>query len=169
MKEKIIELVSLLSLPPEGMTFLLSALPITELRASIPFAHGVLNLSLPIAFFWAFLGSLVPGLFILLVGEKFISWGSTKSRWFEKKVMKKLEKTRYAFGHKYEKHGALGLVIFVGVPLPFTGVWTGSLAALVFGIPFKKAFPLIVVGNAFAGIAVTLATVGIFTAVNGGV
>lgn len=168
MKEKIIEAVASLALPPEWMTLLLSALPITELRASIPFAHGVLGLSLPITFFWAYLGSLIPGVLILLLGEKIIEWGTQRSKWFAKRVMKKLNKTRKAFAHKYERHGELGLVVFVGIPLPFTGVWTGSLAALIFGIPFKKAFPLIATGNAFAGIIITLATAGIFSVANGG-
>lgn len=166
MKEKIIEIVASLALPPEAITLILSALPITELRASIPFAHGVLGLSLPISFFWAFLGSLVPGFFILLIGEKCIEWGNKKSKWFSKVIVKKLEKTQKAFSKKYEKYGELGLVLFVAIPLPFTGVWTGSLAALIFGIPFRKAFPLIVIGNAFAGILITLATAGIFSYTN---
>lgn len=166
MKERIIEAVASLGLPPEGVTFVLSALPITELRASIPFAHGVLDMPLPIAFFWAFLGSLVPGLVILLVGEKLIEWGNRKSRWFRKAIGRKLEKTQKAFEKKYEKYGEVGLVAFVGVPLPLTGVWTGSLAALIFGIPFRRAFPLIAVGNAFAGIIVTLASAGIFNFAN---
>lgn len=167
MKERIIELISSLALPPEIMTLVLSSMPITELRAGIPFAHGVLSLPLSIAFFWAFIGSLLPSLLILLAGERLIVWGNRRSRWFSRAVGKKLAKTRRAFSKKYERYGELGLVVFVGIPLPFTGVWTGSLAALVFGIPFRRAFPLIAVGNAFAGIVVTLATAGIFTIANG--
>jgi len=162
MKERIIDFVASLALPPEAMTFVLSALPITEVRASIPFAYGVLHLPLPIVFFWAYLGSLVPAVVILLAGERLIAWADRRSRWFSKAIGRKLERTQKAFAKKYERYGELGLVLFVGVPLPLTGVWTGSLAALVFGIPFRRAFPLIAVGNAVAGIIVTLATAGIF-------
>ena len=56
-----------------------------------------------------------------------------------------------------EKYGALGLVLFVAIPLPVTGAWTGSAAAFLFGIPFRKAFPLIVAGVAIAGAIVTVA------------
>ena len=167
MKERIIDFVASLGLPPEVATLLLSALPITELRASIPFAHGVLGLSLPIAFFWAFLGSLLPGIAILLAGERLIAFGNRKSRRFKKVIGRKLEKTQKAFSKKYEKYGEPGLAVFVGIPLPLTGVWTGSLAALIFGIPFRRAFPLIAVGNAFAGIIVTLATAGILSFADG--
>jgi len=157
MGEKIIELVSGLAFPPEILTFILSALPITELRASIPAAHGLFGLTLLEAFFWAYFGSILPALFILLAGE-----------WFTglKFLRKKIRRTRKKFYAKYEKHGNLALVIFVAIPLPFTGVWTGSLAAVLFGIPFRKAFPLIAVGNAIAGMLVTLATAGIFNAAN---
>lgn len=154
MGEKIIELVSGLAFPPEILTFILSALPITELRASIPVAHKLFGLSLYEAFFWGYLGSLVPALFILFAGEWFMSL---------KILSRKVEKTRKKFYKKYEKHGSLALVLFVGVPLPLTGVWTGSLAAVIFGIPFRKAFPLIAVGNAIAGMLITLATAGIFS------
>lgn len=157
MGEKIIALVSGLALPPEILTFILSALPVTELRASIPVAQSLFGLSAYEAFFWAYLGSLVPALFILFAGEWFTNL---------KILSRKVEKTRRKFYKKYEKYGSLALVIFVGVPLPLTGVWTGSLAAVLFGIPFRKAFPLIAVGNAIAGMVVTLATVGIINIAN---
>jgi len=163
MKERLIEIVTSLALPPEAMTCLLSALPVTELRASIPIAHGVLGLSLPSAFFWSFLGSLVPGAVILLAGEKLIAWGNRKSAWFSRIVGRQLTRTHKAFSKKHERYGEVGLVVFVGIPLPFTGVWTGALAALIFGIPFRRSFPLIAVGNAIAGTIVALATAGIFT------
>ena len=56
------------------------------------------------------------------------------------------------------KYGYLGLILFVAIPLPFTGAWTGALVAFLFKIPFKKAFPLIATGVAIAGALVTLIT-----------
>ena len=55
------------------------------------------------------------------------------------------------------------LVLFVAIPLPMTGVWTASLVAYVFGIPFRKAIPLIFVGVVIAGVIVVLTTMGIIT------
>jgi uncharacterized membrane protein len=59
-----------------------------------------------------------------------------------------------------EKYGAIGLVLFVAIPLPVTGAWTGSAAAFLFGIPFRKAFPIILLGVMIAGGLVTAAVLG---------
>lgn len=162
MKDRVIAAVASLGLPPEAFTFLLSALPITELRASIPVAHALFGLPFHAAFFWAFLGSLVPGLLILYFGERLLALAEKEKFLFSGALWRKFEKTRRRFEKDYRRHGELGLVAFVSVPLPFTGVWTGSLAAVLFGIPLRRAFPLIAVGNAFAGMAVTLGSAGLF-------
>ncbi len=60
-----------------------------------------------------------------------------------------------------EKYGAFGLAIFVGIPLPGTGIWTGALMAFVFGIGFRQALPALVAGMLFAGVMVTLASMGV--------
>ena len=65
------------------------------------------------------------------------------------------ERTRRKHSKKFEKWGALALITFVAIPLPITGGWSGALAAFVFGIPFKKALPLIFSGVIIAGVIVT--------------
>ena len=65
-----------------------------------------------------------------------------------------------------EKWGPLALIIFVAIPLPFTGAWTGSLVAFVFDLPFKKSIALIFIGVLIAGVLVTLASLGVFTFLN---
>ena len=72
------------------------------------------------------------------------------------------ERTRKKFYNKHEKYGDLALVLFVGVPLPTTGVWTGAVAAWLFGVKPKKAFALISLGVSISATIVTLITLGIF-------
>jgi len=81
-----------------------------------------------------------------------------KSKIFGKMFSKKLKQAEKAFSGKYSKYGALGLIIFVGIPLPLTGSWTGSLAAFIFNIPFRKSWPLILAGVCMAATLVTLIT-----------
>ena len=71
-------------------------------------------------------------------------------------------RTRKRFSVKAEKYGKfIALVLFVAIPLPITGAWTGSAAAFLFGIPFSRSFPAVIIGVLIAGIVVTLTTVGI--------
>ena len=65
------------------------------------------------------------------------------------------------FAGDYAKYGLIGLMIFIGVPIPGTGAWTGALAAFVLGIPFKKAWPYVLGGIMISGILTLLLTVGI--------
>ena len=144
----------------ELMTFLGSMIPIGELRSSIPLALRA-GLSPFEAFFWSVLGNIVVGLVLLLVLNPL-------SRFLERHfyVLNRLfnwlfERTRKKHSRKIENWGALALIGFVGIPLPMTGVWTGSLAAFVFGISFRKAFPAIICGALIAGIIVTLVSLGL--------
>jgi len=138
---------------PEGMVFLTAMLPVSELRGAIPLGFA-LNLPLEKTVFLSFLGNLFPIPFILiflkpvakylrkfLLGKKFFDWLFTKT---EKKA-KIVE--RYEF---------LGLVIFVGIPLPMTGAWTGAIAASLLGMRFTKAILAITLGIIIAEIIVTL-------------
>lgn len=144
----------------ELMTFLGSMIPIGELRSSIPLALRA-GLSPFEAFFWSVLGNIVVGFVLLLVLDPL-------SRFLEGHfyVLNRLfnwlfERTRKKHSRKIENWGSLALIGFVGIPLPMTGVWTGALAAFVFGIPFKKAFPAIICGALIAGIIVTLVSLGV--------
>lgn len=157
-------LVELLSVfPPELATVIISILPIVELRGAIPVALTVYNLDPIVAYVLSVLGNMIPAILILsLLGpmsgylmERF-SWAKRFFEWL-------FERTRKKFAGNYEKWGYLALILFVAIPLPVTGVWTGSVAAFLFGIPKKIAFGLIFLGAAVAGIIVSLATLGLIT------
>ena len=81
-----------------------------------------------------------------------------KYQLFGKFLTNELENAERKFSGKYEKYGSIALIIFVGIPLPFTGSWTASLASFVFNIPLKKSFPLILLGVCMAATIVMLIT-----------
>ena len=142
---------------------LIAMLPIAELRGAIPIALGVYDLSVPTSYFLSVVGNLIPVVFVLLWLEPVSVFLRKKSKAFEKFFNWLFERTRKKFTKKYEKWGYFALILFVAIPLPVTGAWTGSIAAFLFGIPFKKAFPLIIVGVLIAGIVVTLASLGVLS------
>lgn len=148
------------NLPPELLIASLSALPFTELRGSIPLALGFYNLSAISSFSFAVLGNLIPAVFILL-GLGFLS------KYLRQRYIIMDRFFNWLFGmtarnheKKFKKWKELALLTLVAVPLPLTGAWMGSLCAFVFGIPFKKAFPLISLGVIISGVIVTALTLG---------
>lgn len=147
--------------PPQLATFFLSMLPVTELRGSLPLAYFQFNLPIAQAYFFSVLGNLTPAVFFLLLASPFHRWVSEKSGFLAKKWIKQLARAQKKFEGDYQKWGLIALAIFVAIPLPMTGAWTGSMAAFVFGIPFKKSFPMIALGVIISGFIVSLLTLGI--------
>jgi len=145
----------------ELVTLIISALPISELRGAIPIAIGVYKMSAISAFFWAVLGNIIPVIFILWLLEQISNFLSHRSYFFNRFFIWLFERTRQKHSKKFERWRDLALVILVAIPLPFTGAWTGSLAAFVFGVPIKRALPLIVLGILIAGVIVVCLTRGI--------
>ena len=141
--------------------FLIAMSPIFELRGSIPVALGVYNLPIWSAYLISIIGNLVPVVFILLLLESVSGYLSKHFYFFNRFFAWLFERTREKHANKFERWQDFALVIFVAIPLPLTGAWTGSLCAFVFGIPFKKAFPLIAAGVIIAGLITTLASLGI--------
>jgi len=139
----------------------ISALPITELRGAIPLALTIYKIPIFLAYFFAVLGNILPVIFLLLYLKPFSDF---LCRWYFLNIFFKwLFKRTYQHKEKFEKYGALFLLVFVAVPLPGTGGWTGSIAAFVFGIRFWYAFSAIVGGIIIAGIIVTLTSLGIIS------
>jgi uncharacterized membrane protein len=138
----------------ELITFIISTLPVFELRGGIP--YGLLNgLSISSAYVLGILGNLLPVVCILLaftaltyLCEKYVPWCAKWLHWLRDRSHKKLV-------DKYESQGLLALVIFVAIPLPMTGAWTGSIAAAVLDINKKKAFAAITLGVCISGVIVT--------------
>lgn len=139
-------------------TFLLALTPIGELRAAIPVALTVFGMNWLLAYIVAVIGNLVPVVFLLLFLEPVAAWFSKKFKICNKFFDWLFKRTRKKSETKMTKYGYLGLILFVAIPLPVTGAWTGSLVAFLFKIPFKKAFPLIAAGVAIAGVIVTIIT-----------
>lgn len=158
MAQEIISFFS--SFPPELATFLIGMTPVGEIRLAMPIA--VLAYKLPIweAFFWAVLGNMVPVTIILAFAKHFHVWIHKRAGWFATTWVKTLDRAQHKFAGDYQKYGLIGLAIFVGIPLPMTGAWTGALAAFIFALPFGKSWLSILVGVIISGLATLLITLG---------
>ncbi|MDO5555491.1 MAG: small multi-drug export protein [Clostridia bacterium] len=140
------------------VTFFVSMTPIIELRGAIPIAVGM-NLSYLEAFLISFLGNIIPIYFIVkYIGPIFDFLGRFKIfkkiiDWASNRASKKIEES-----DKLQNYTALGLFIFVAIPLPGTGAWVGSLIANFLHLPIKKAFWPIAAGVFAAGVIILIAT-----------
>jgi len=141
--------------------FLTALTPIGELRASIPLGLTVFHQPIWIVFVVSIIGNMIPPMLILWLFPKISQWLMAKSRLMNRFLTWLFERTRKKTKDKIERYGDLALIIFVAIPLPNTGAWTGALAAWLFGIPFKKAVPNIFYGVLIAGVVVTLITTGL--------
>ncbi len=140
------------------MTFLISMVPVVELRGAIPIA--VAN-GLP--FWWAIpvsiVGNLVPVPFIIIFIKKIFAWLRTKSQWLNSLVTR-LENRAIGKIDTVKKYAFWGLFLFVAIPLPGTGAWTGALIAAMMDMKVKEAFPSILLGVLTAGAIVAFVTYG---------
>jgi uncharacterized membrane protein len=141
--------------------FLTAMTPIGELRASIPLGLTILHQPWFLVFVISVIGNMIPPVFILWLFPKVSSWLMSHSKLMNRFFNWLFERTRKKAHDKIEKYGDLALIIFVAIPLPNTGAWTGTLAAWLFGIPIKRALPNILYGVIIAGIIVTLITTGL--------
>lgn len=137
--------------------------PIIELRGAVPFgvAMGV-NPFLALAV--SIVGNMIPVPFIFLFARKFLEWGKDVKLLskFCKWVLKKGEKGGKKLTAKTGQSVFFALVLFVGIPLPGTGAWTGTLAASLLDLDFKKSTIAVVCGVALAGaIMLTLSLLGV--------
>ena len=132
----------------------LAILPISELRGAIPYAVLRGMDIIPAALLATAVNALVPliaFLFLSTFHRLFYKW-----RWYKNFFDRFVEKTRVKVHAKIEKYGYMGLLLFVAIPLPMTGAWTGALGAWVLGMDRKKASLAVVGGVIVAGIIVTL-------------
>lgn len=143
------------------MVFIVSMLPVVELRGAIPIGMA-LGLSPVYSAFISFLGGMVPVPFILF-GIRPIFAYLRQTKLFKRLVDKLSTRSLENHGPKVQKYGALALLLFVAIPLPGTGVWSASLIAALLDLRFKVAFPAILIGNFLAGIIVMLLSSGVVT------
>lgn len=158
LKDFFIEWVS--NFPPEWAVFFLSMLPITELRAAVPIGIEVFGMSPLRTWFIAVAGNMAPTTLLLLFFPWLHDW-VIKQKFLGRVLRKKMKDAEKYFSGNHKKYGALALILFVGIPLPFTGAWTGSLVAFIFNIKFRQALPLIFIGVCVAATIVTMLTIGV--------
>ncbi len=146
--------------------FLIAMVPLIEIRGAIPYAVGF-GLPLVPSILVAILGNMLPVPFIFLFARKVLEWGK------DRKVIGKfftwcLEKGEKG-GRKLEAKAGRGLYwalfLFVGIPLPGTGAWTGTLAASILNMDFKKSTLAVMAGVLLAGAIMLLASLGVFGAI----
>lgn len=147
------------NLPPQFATFVVAMLPIAELRGAIPLAIFKLSLSPLEAFFWSVLGNSLAGVLVVLFLEP-VSRFLRRIEIFDRFFDWLFERTRRSHSKSFDKYQDIALLIFVAIPLPMTGAWSGATAAFVFGIKKTSAIPLITLGVVGAGIIVTLVSSG---------
>ncbi len=141
----------------------ISMVPLIELRGALPVAIG-LGIDLPVAFAICIIGNMIPVPFIFLFARKVLEWGKDKKiigRFFTF-CLEKGEKG----GRKLEEKAGRGLywalLLFVGIPLPGTGAWTGTLAASILDMDFKKSVVAVLLGVLLASIIVGIVSYGAF-------
>ena len=158
-KDLILAIYSYLSLNIrswEVITISLSALPIIEARYTIPIAYVLMKQSLLKVFLLSVLGNMIP-VAPLLIFFKPVSDRLRRFRLWRSFFDNLFERTRKK-AHLVQKYEALGLMLFVSIPLPITGAWTGCVAASIFKIKFRYAFLAI-----FAGVILAASFVSVLT------
>lgn len=148
--------------------FIISMIPIVELRGAIPYSQAV-GLPLIPSYIISIIGNMLPVPFIFLFARKVLEWGA------DKKVIGKffswcLKKGEHG-GEKLQAKAGKGiyfaLLLFVGIPLPGTGAWTGTLAASILDLDFKKSSVAVMGGVLLAGVIMMLLSLGIFGGILG--
>lgn len=137
----------------ELIVVIMSALPVIELRGALPVAINLLDMTWYQAFFLAVIGNLLPVPLLLLFWES-LAKAISKVDMGKRLVNWVFERTRQ-HGTVIKKYERIGLMLFVAIPLPATGAWTGSVAAFLFGLKFNHAFFSILFGVIIAGAIVT--------------
>lgn len=138
--------------------FFISMVPLIELRGAIPYAVGFIEAGTELNIVWcyviAILGNMLPVPFIYFFARKVLVWGSDKKviGKFFSFCLKKGEKGGEKLKAKAKNGLFIALLLFVGIPLPGTGAWTGTLAASILDMDFKKSVIAVMLGVILAGI-----------------
>ena len=147
-------------IPPQLVVFVISLCPILELRGGM-IAARILELPFLQAFLICYIANLLPIPFILLFIRKIFRW--MKKFKHAGNLAKKMEERSVKKQEKVLKYKAWGLLLFVAIPLPGTGGWTGALIAAMLDLRLKKSLPIIALGVFIAGLIMSLITYGIFS------
>lgn len=141
--------------------FLVSAVPVVEQRGAIPLGIMAYGMDPYIVFFVSLIGSLIPFPFIYFFTKPVFAFIKNKTRlskWVDRIEIRTLSKSE-----QIVKYKTLGLLLFVGIPLPGTGIWTGTLASVLLNLRFRYAFVSILGGAIMSAILITMGTTGIIS------
>ena len=145
--------------PEELVAFVISLMPVLECRGGM-IASRLMEIPFVKAFLICYLGNMLPIPFIILFIRRIFSFLRRFS--FFEKIIVKLEAKTAKNKDKVLKYKSWGLLIFVAIPFPGTGGWTGALMAALLDIRFKRALPIIALGVLIAGFIMSGLTYGIF-------
>ena len=141
------------------LTMLISMAPVAELRVGIP-AGVAMGLPIPTALLAGIIGNMIPVPFVILFIRRIFKWVRVHIPRLGSMV-DRLEKRAYAKSENIVKYEAWGLLLFVAIPIPGTGAWTGSLIAALVDLRLKNAVPVIFIGVLIAGSIITALTYGV--------
>lgn len=147
--------------PPELAVFFVSMIPLLEQRAALPLAIIIYHMPMWKAFALSFTGSMIPLTILLFYADKFHAWVHKNAEtYWAKHWIKNLKQAQDKFA-KYEKYGLIGLALFIILPIPGSGIFTGTMLAFLMGVPFKDSWPYITGAVAGSAIVTILLSVGI--------
>ena len=158
MEELAINLVG--GIPAQLAVFLLSMIPVVELRGALPIALVAYDLPLGQAFVIVIIGNMIPAFLIIFGWDSLVKFTERYWPWLHRTMQKLEEKTQGKWDKKIETYGPLALTLFVAIPLPLSGVWTGALAAWLFKLSKIRAMISIFFGVLLASITMALLTLG---------
>ncbi len=159
MREQILQYIE--QLPAPLAVFLVAMLPVFELRGAIPAGYAMGMKSPAFIYLLAVAGNFIPVLPIILglgPAERYFRRFKIFNRFFDW-----LFKRTVSRSDVIKKYESLGLILFVAIPLPMTGAWTGSIAAYLFKLPLRMAIPCIILGILIAGVVVSLVSQGVIS------
>jgi uncharacterized membrane protein len=159
---QIAELMSQMGAGKALVTFIVSMLPVVELRLAIPMGVS-LGLSVWQAAVISVLGNILPVPFIIAFIRVVMDWLRTKSKTMQRFVQWLEAKGTGPKANRVRQFEFWGLLLFVAIPLPGTGAWTGALVAALLDVRMKRALPPIITGVVVAAVIVSLATAGVVT------
>ncbi len=152
-------------LPPLAIVFIISMIPILELRGGL-IAARLLGIPMWTAVTFCIIGNILPIPFILLFIEKILNWmEGCKVGWMRKLAIWLKERGTGKKAESIRKYEFIGILLFVGIPLPGTGAWTGSLIASLLHVSRKKSVPAIFLGLIMATVIMCLLFYGGLTAI----
>ena len=142
--------------------FVISMIPFIELRGSI-LLGAAMGIPWPRAFAVSFIGNLLPVPFLILLARPIFAW--LKTTRLLSGLTHRVENRLMSKSGKIEKYSTIGLFLFVGIPLPGTGAWSGSMIAALLGMKLNRALPAVIAGVFTAGVIMTVASYGLLGAI----